>query len=180
MYKILVLEDDNIHPTIKTVVRTENGNSRLITKDGTKFNANSVLTVGNIIDEGEFTIESIGVDSIDVLSSDGTRHTVPLEQIEWCDICGDFHVYLDLDNDEDDVDEYTSGYTDAIRDVLDFYNDGYDSLMGKTLDKMGYGLLSDLNTDEKMAEFISKRFEKKPQLTLDEIKEKLGYDFDLV
>lgn len=176
--RILVLEDDSIHPTIKTVVRTENGGSRLITKDGAKFNANSVLTVGDMIDEEEFIIESIGVDSIDVLSSDETRYTVPLGKIEWCNLCGDFHVYLDDDNN--DVDEYTSGYTDAIRDVLDFYNDGYDSLMGKILDKMGYGLLSDLNTDEKMAEFISKRFEKKPQLTLDEIKEKLGYDFDLV
>lgn len=176
--KILVLEDDNIHPTIKTVVRTENGGSRLITADGLKFNANSVLTVGDMIDEEEFIIESIGVDSIDVLSSDETRYTVPLGKIEWCNLCGDFHVYLDDDNN--DVDEYTSGYTDAIRDVLDFYNDGYDSLIGKTLDKMGYGLLSDLNTDEKMAEFISKRFGKKPQLTLDEIKEKLGYDFDLV
>ena len=178
VFKILVLEDDNIHPTIKTVIRTEGDGSRLITKDGAKFNANSVLTVGDIIDEGEFAIESIGVDFIDVLSSDETRYTVPLGKIEWCNLCGDFHVYLDDDND--DIDEYTSGYTDAIRDVLDFYNDGYDSLMGKTLDKMGYGLLSDLNTDEKMAEFISKRFEKKPQLTLDEIKEKLGYDFDLV
>jgi len=178
MDKILVLEDDNIHPTIKTVVRTENGGSRLITKDGAKFNANGVLTVGDIIDEGEFTIESIGVDSIDVLSADETRYTVPLGKIERCNLCGDFHVYLDDDNN--DVDEYTSGYTDAIRDVLDFYNDGYDSLMGKTLDKMGYGLLSDLDTDEKITEFVSKRFEKKPQLTLDEIKEKLGYDFDLV
>ena len=100
--KILVLEDDNsIHPTIKTVVRTEDSGSRLITADGLKFNANSVLTVGNIVDEGEFTIESIGVDSIDVLSSDGIRYTIPLGNIEWCDLCGDFHVYLDLDDDDE-------------------------------------------------------------------------------
>lgn len=92
--KILVLEDDRIHPTIKTVVRTEDGGSRLITADGLKFNANSVLTVGNIIDEGEFTIESIGVDSIDVLSSGEIRYTIPLGNIEWCDFCGDFHVYF--------------------------------------------------------------------------------------
>ena len=181
--KILVLEDDKIHPTIKTVVRTEDGGSRLITADGLKFNANSVLTVGNIIDEGEFAIESIGVDSIDVLSSDETRYTIPLENIEWCDFCGDFHVYLDLGDDGkdvDDVDEYTSGYADAIRDCVEYLLDSSTSTIRKTLIKMGVHYLSDLDTDAKIAEFVSKRFERKPQLTLDEIKEKLGYDFDLI
>ena len=181
--KILVLEDDKIHPTIKTVVRTEDGGSRLITADGLKFNANSVLTVGNIIDEGEFTIESIGVDSIDVLSSDETRYTIPLGNIEWCDFCGDFHVYLDLDDDGkdvDDVDEYTSGYADAIRDCVEYLLDSSTSKARKALKKMNLNYLSDLDTDKKIAEFVSKRFEKKPQLTLDELKEIVGYDFDLV
>lgn len=175
--RILVLKDDSIHPTIKTVVRTEDGGSRLITKDGAKFNANSVLTVGDMIDEEEFIIESIGVDSIDVLSSDETRYTVPLGKIEWCNLCGDFHVYLDDDNN--DVDEYTSGYTDAIRDIVKYLNNE-ESIITTTLEKIGICYVSDLCTDEEIAEFVSKRFEKKPQLTLDEIKEKLGYDFDLV
>lgn len=181
--KILILEDDRIHPTIKTVVRTEDGGSRLITADGLKFNANSVLTVGNIIDEGEFTIESIGVDSIDVLSSDETRYTIPLGNIEWCDFCEDFHVYLDLDDDGkdvDDVDEYTSGYADAIRDCVEYLKNSDESMVRNTLRKMNISYMSDLDTDARIAEFVSKRFEKKPQLTLDELKEIVGYDFDLV
>ena len=177
--RILVLENDSIHPTIKTVVRTEDGGSRLITADGLKFNANSVLTVGNIIDEGEFAIESIGVDSIDVLGFDGVRCTVPLEKIEWCEGCEDFHVHLDEAFD-DDIDEYTSGYADAIRDCVEYLLDSSTSKARKALKKMNLNYLSDLDTDAKIAEFVEKRFEKKPQLTLDELKEIVGYDFDLV
>lgn len=176
--KILVLEDDRIHPTIKTVVRTEDGGSRLITADGLKFNANSVLTVGNMIGDEEFTIESIGVGSIDVLSSDETRYTIPLGNIEWCDFCGDFHVYLDDDNN--DVDEYTSGYTDAIRDCVEYLKNSDESIVRNTLRKMNISYMSDLDTDAKISEFVEKRFEKKPQLTLDDLKEIVGYDFDLV
>lgn len=178
MDKILVLENDNIHPTVKTVVGTAD-DGRLVTADGLKFNANRVLKVGDVIDEGEFRIAYIGADSIEVSASDGTRYTVPFEKMEWCDFCGDFHVYLDSDED-DEIDEYTSGYADAIRDCVEYLLDSSTSTIRKTLKKMNLNYMSDLDTDEKMAEFISKRFEKKPQLTLDELKEIVGYDFDLV
>lgn len=183
MDKILVLENDSVHPTVKTVVGTTAVNGRLITVDGLKFDANKVLKVGDVIDEGEFRIAYIGADSIEVSASDGTRYIVPFGKIEWCDFCGDFHVYLDEDEDEDDeIDEYTSGYTDAIRDCVAYLreDDKDISAIRKTLSKMGLLYLSDITTDEGITEFVSKMFEKKPQLTLDELKEIVGYDFDLV
>lgn len=180
--KILALRDGDIHPTIETVVNIST-DGRLVTANGLRLCTDDVLAAGDRIDEGEFTIESIGVDSIDVLSSDGTRYTVPLGNIEWCDFCGDFHVYLDLDDDGkdvDDVDEYTSGYADAIRDCVEYLKNSDESMVRNTLRKMNISYMSDLDTDAKIAEFVSKRFEKKPQLTLDDLKEIVGYDFDLV
>jgi hypothetical protein len=181
MDKILVLENDSVHPTVKTVVSVIKDDGRLVTVDGLKFGANRVLKVGDVIDEGEFRIAYIGADSVEVSASDGTRYIVPFGKIEWCDSCGDFHVYLDEDSDEDDeIDEYTSGYTDAIRDCVEYLLDSSTSKVRKTLKKMNTNYLSDIDTDEKIAEFVSKRLEKKPQLTLDDLKEIVGYDFDLV
>lgn len=87
---------------------------------------------------------------------------------------------MPMENTSDDVDEYTSGYTDAIRDCVEYLVDRSTSTIRKTLKKMNLNYLSEVDTDEKIAEFVSKRFEKKPQLTLDELKEIVGYDFDLV
>lgn len=181
MDKILVLGNDSVHPTVKTVVGTTADDGRLVTVDGLKFDANRVLKVGDVIDEGEFRIAYIGADSIEVSASDKTRYIVPFGKIEWCDFCGDFHVYLDED-ENDEIDEYTSGYTDAIRDCVAYLNDNTDnpSTIRKALFKMGHQYLSELVTDEEIVEFVSKRFDKKPQLTLDELKEIVGYDFDLV
>ena len=178
MDKILVLENDSVHPTVKTVVSVTKDDGRLVTADGLKFNANGVLKVGDVIDEGEFRIAYIGADSIEVSASDGSRYTVPFEKMEWCDFCGDFHVYLDSDED-DEIDEYTSGYTDAIRDCVEYLIDSSTSTIRKTLKKMNLNYLSDVDSDEAVTEFVSKRFEK-PQFTLDELKEIVGYDFDLV
>ena len=88
---------------------------------------------------------------------------------------------MPIEDTSDNIDEYTSGYADAIRDCVEYMVKDYEeSSIGKILDKMGYRYISDLDTDAKIAEFVEKRFEKKPQLTLDEVKEIVGYDFDLV
>ena len=87
---------------------------------------------------------------------------------------------MPIEDTSDNIDEYTSGYADAIRDCIEYILDGSTSRIRKVLEKMNTDYLSDLDTDEKIAEFVSKRFEKKPQLTLDELKEIVGYDFDLV
>ena len=178
VFRILVLKDGDIHPTVERAVCLENYGTKLVTASGLKFDLDAILKVGSTIDEGKYKITSIGTNAIEVFGCDGSLRTVPLEKIEWCDSCEDFHVYLD---DDDEIDEYTSGYTDAFRDFVEYMVKDYgESSIGKILDKMGYCYISDLDTDAKIAEFVSKRFEKKPQLTLDELKEIVGYDFNLV
>ena len=178
VFRILVLKDGDIHPTVERAVCLENYGTKLVTASGLKFDLDAILKVGSTIDEGKYKIISIGTNAIEVFGCDGSLRTVPLEKIEWCDSCEDFHVYL---NDDDEIDEYTSGYADGIRDCVEYLLDSSStSTIRKTLTKMGVHYLSDLDTDAEIAEFVSKRFEKKPQLTLDELKEIVGYDFDLV
>lgn len=179
--KILALRNGDTHPTIETVVDIST-DGRLVTANGLRLFTDDVLAAGDRIDDGDFAIKSIGTDTIEIMEmfgdEVGTLHTITPENIEWCDFCGDFHVYLDLD--DDDKDEYTSGYADAIRDCVEYLKNSDESMVRNTLRKMNISYMSDLDTDAKIAEFIEKRFEKKPQLTLDELKEIVGYDFDLV
>jgi hypothetical protein len=120
------------------------------------------------------------------------KYCIKVDDFYYCTTCNKLHInwgtirYLDDDEpicecaDNDEIDEYTSGYTDAIRDCVEYLLDSSTSKVRKTLKKMNTNYLSDIDTDEKIAEFVSKRLEKKPQLTLDDLKEIVGYDFDLV
>lgn len=176
MIKILTLRDGDIHPTIKKVQCIAR-DGMLITTSGLMYDAGDIFVTGNKIDNGAYIIKSIGTNAIEVFDGDGVSHIVSLEDIEWCDDCNDFHVCL---RDNDNVDEYASGYADAIRDCVEYLLNSSTSTITKTLKKLNVDYLSDIDTDEKIAEFVSKRLEKKPQLTLDELKEIVGYDFDLV
>lgn len=176
--KILVLKNGDIHPTVETA-DSVSVDGRIITTSGLIFDPRNVFAVGDTIDEGDYKITSIGADTIDVLDCEGDLHSIPTEKIEWCDMCGDFHVYLDKE-DDDEIDEYISGYADAIRDSVEYISNRDQSVIRTILKKMGFNYLSEIDTDEKISEFASKRFEKKPQLTLDDLKEIVGYDFDLV
>lgn len=176
--KILALRDGYGHPTIETVVDIST-DGRLVTSNGLRLCTDDVLAVGDIIDSGDFTIKSIGTDTIEVMEmfgDNGTVHTITPENIEWCEGCEEFHVRLD----DDDIDEYAFGYADAIRDCVEYLLDSSVSKIRKALKKMNLNYLSDLDTDTKIVEFVEKRFEKKPQLTLDDLKKIVGYDFDLV
>lgn len=179
--KILALKDGYGHPTIETVVDIST-DGRLVTANGLRLCTDDILVAGDRIDDGDFAIKSIGTDTIEIMEmfgdDAGTLHTITPENIEWCEECKDFHVHLDGD---DEIDEYTSGYTDALREFVEYMVKDYgESSICKILDKMGYRYISELDTDKKIVEFVSKRFEKKPQLTLDDLKEIVGYDFDLV
>lgn len=177
--KILALRDGDTHPTIETVVNIST-DGRLVTANGLRLCTYDVLAAGDRIDDGNFAIKSIGTDTIEIMETFGdevgTLYTITPENIEWCEGCEDFHVHLD----DDDIDEYAFGYADAIRDCVEYLRDSSTSRVRKVLKKMNTNYLSDLDTDAKIAKFVEKRFEKKPQFTLDDLKEILGYDFDLV
>ena len=147
------------------------------TTGGLNYSADLTLLIGDVFGDGVYRITNITEDSVVALDYNGNLITYSLSDLEWDEERKDYFIKT-----EDEIDEYTSGYGDAIRDVVDYLNNKNDSVVKKTLTKMNidYCSLLKLDSEEKIAEFLSKRFKKKPQLTLDELKEIVGYDFDLV
>ena len=150
------------------------------TTEGMNYSTKFTLTNGCAFgDDVVYSITDITEDSVVVLDCSGNFITYSLNDLEWNEESQDYFIRT-----EDEIDEYTSGYTDAIRDCAEYLSLSEDedgkSVIRKTLSKLDIHFLASLDTDEKIAKFISKRFEKKPQFTLDDLKRIVGYDFDLV
>lgn len=146
------------------------------------------------IDGEETTLTNIGfVDGEYQLTFDN-EFTILAEQL-YCDEDG-LHIYngepeAEGESDYDDCSlAFMLGYLEAVEDCND-YMGANDSLWDEALAKIdGVGTVHRLlkNHRDKLTEFYNRVIELKnladadvkPELTLDEIKEKLGYDFNLV
>lgn len=150
------------------------------------------------------TVEVIDTDHETVLFKNFEK-PIKANEIYYCDICGEMHIFgiddgsvvsnVDEESNEDeDSDEFNLafmlGYLEAVEDS-DVYMSANDSLWDKALAEIdGVGTVHRLlkNHRDKLTEFYNRVIELKnladtdvkPELTLDEIKEKLGYDFTLV
>lgn len=154
------------------------------------------------------TVEAIDTDHETVLFKNFEK-PIKANEVYYCDICGEMHIFgiddgsvvpnVDEENDEDN-DEFNLGfmlgYLEAVEDANDYINSDVECLWDKALASVeGAGNLLHLFTyhRDKLTEFYNKVIELKniedadteqtdvkPELTLDEIKEKLGYDFNLV
>lgn len=85
-------------------------------------------------------------------------------------------------------DDYKKGWIDCFKEIHSYLtDDSYKSLMDKITDELNISISSlELNEDDferifnKRNEIIERNNEIMPQLTLEEIKERLGYDFELI
>lgn len=145
----------------------------------------------------------------ETISFMGIEKPVKANEIYYCDICHGMHIFGVDDGEavnstdeetrsEDDTDfslSFMFGYLEAVEDVNDYIHtdnclwdkaidsiDGVDSifsLVRERRDKLVefYNKVMELKN---LAESDTEQTDVKPELTLDEIKEKLGYDFNLV
>ena len=85
-------------------------------------------------------------------------------------------------------DDYKKGWIDCFREIHSYLIDAsYESIIDKVTDELNISISSlELKEDDferifnKRNEIIERNNEIMPQLTLDEIKERLGYDFELI
>ena len=85
-------------------------------------------------------------------------------------------------------DDYKKGWIDCFREIHSYLIDAsYESIIDKVTDELNISISSlELNDDDferifnKRNEIIERNNKIMPQLTLEEIKEKLGYDFELI
>lgn len=85
-------------------------------------------------------------------------------------------------------DDYKKGWIDCFKEIHSYLIDAsYESIIDKVTDELNISISSrELNEDDferifnKRNEIIKRNNEIMPQLTLEEIKERLGYDFELI
>lgn len=160
------------------------------------YTENELASTGEklVIDGADVTLTNIGfVDGECQLTFDN-EFTIVVEQL-YCDEDG-LHIYngeseAEEENDDDDYNlAFMLGYLEAVEDS-DVYMSANNGLWDKALAEIdGVGTVHRLlkNHRDKLTEFYNRVIElknladadAKPELTLDEIKEKLGYDFNLV
>ena len=160
------------------------------------YTENELASTGEklVIGGADVTLTNIGfVDGECQLTFDN-EFTIVVEQL-YCDEDG-LHIYngeseAEEENDDDDYNlAFMLGYLEAVEDS-DVYMSANNGLWDKALAEIdGVGTVHRLlkNHRDKLTEFYNRVIELKnladadvkPELTLDEIKEKLGYDFNLV
>lgn len=160
------------------------------------YTENELASTGEklVIGGADVTLTNIGfVDGECQLTFDN-EFTIVVEQL-YCDEDG-LHIYngeseAEEENDDDDYNlAFMLGYLEAVEDS-DVYMSANNGLWDKALAEIdGVGTVHRLlkNHRDKLTEFYNRVIElknladadAKPELTLDEIKEKLGYDFNLV
>ena len=86
------------------------------------------------------------------------------------------------------ADDYKKGWIDCFREIHSYLIDAsYESIIDKVTDELNISISSlELKEDDferifnKRNEIIERKNEIMPQLTLEEVKERLGYDFELI
>jgi len=148
------------------------------------------------IDGTEVVLTNIGLVDGEYQLTFDNEFTIFAEQL-YCDE-GGLHIYngeseAETESDEDEFNlGFMLGYLDAVEDANEYINSDDDSLWDAIIYDMGMDNndLSPLLTRHRnrLTEFYNRIIEvknssvadEKPELTLDEIREKLGYDFTLV
>lgn len=147
---------------------------------------------GDIIDE-------ICEDGRYFVTDNGNKWVLYVDDLYYCEDCNEVHNSLDSaemikpyeePTEEKESDMFMVGYLECLSDIADWFecdDDDKDTIIYKALHDIGIGVnyISDLEKKD-YSRFYSlvmkykEQAKNKPKLTLADIKEKLGYDFELV
>lgn len=150
-------------------------------------------------------IDEICEDGRYYVTDNGDKWVLYVDDLYYCKDCNEVHNSLDSaekipyvkgriigepkfyePTEEEEPDMFMVGYLECFNDIKDWFGDDENNstVIANALHDMGIGFLSALE-EKDYSHFYSlvmkyKEQAKKPKLTLADIKEKLGYDFDLV
>ena len=137
-------------------------------------------------------IDEICEDGRYFVTDNGDEWVLYTDELYYCKDCDEVHNNLISaekisSTEEKETDMFMVGYLECLSDVKDWFfdNDENITVIANALHDIGIDFLTKLRTED-YSRFYSlvmkykEQEKKKPKLTLAEIKEKLGYDFDLV